>query len=205
MIAVTLAALQRSVVRGRPTALALRSFSMSARRLEATTEGRQSSLLSSSPTPPDQVVHLDGINEAIIGCLRLNARESAASIAESVKLSPSAVRRRIAHLETAGVITGYAVSLDHDKMGSSLEAYIELSFEGGTDVHAYLVAALEHDEVREAMTIAGEPDAIVRVRVASLFALRELAMELRRSLPLTETRTRVILGRFWHGASSRGG
>lgn len=151
----------------------------------------------------DASAELDDIDRAIIDRLRSNAREPAASIAKDVRITAGAVRRRINRLEKRGVIAGYTVSLDHDKTGTNVEAYIELSFAGGEDVHAILAGATEwRPQVREAMVIAGEPDAIVRVRVSSLTELRELVMDLRRAWPVTATRTRIVIGRWWHGSNN---
>jgi Lrp/AsnC family transcriptional regulator, leucine-responsive regulatory protein len=148
-------------------------------------------------TTPDPV---DDVDRRILDCLRMNARESAADIAKRVNLTPSAVRRRIAGLEKAGVITGYTVAINHDLVGASVEAYIELSFAGNADVHSILADAMRRPQVREAMTIAGDLDALLRVRVRNLAELREIVMALRTSGPVTGSRTRVVLGRWWHGS-----
>ncbi len=143
---------------------------------------------------------VDDIDRRILDCLRTNARASAADIASRVNLTDSAVRRRIASLEKSGVITGYTVAINHDLVGGSVEAYIELSFAGNADVHAILAEAMRRPQVREAMTIAGDLDALLRVRVRNLAELREIVMALRTSGPVTGSRTRIVLGRWWHGS-----
>lgn len=151
---------------------------------------------------PDRV-RLDKIDHTILDRLRANARESAASIAREVDLTPGAVRRRIARLEDSQVIAGYTIAINHDKLDSTIEAYIELSFSGNPDVHAVLRDAMHRPEVREALTIAGEHDAVVRVRVRDLPELRQTVMALRALLPVNGTTTRIILGRWWHGGDSQ--
>lgn len=149
---------------------------------------------------------LDDSDREILECLRANARESSAAIAQRVSLSPPAVRRRITRLEEIGVISGYTVAINHDLIGSSIEAYIELSFAGDANVHAVLANAMERTEVREAMTMAGEPDALLRVRVNNLAHLRQIVMDLRTSGPVNGSRTMIVLGRWWHGSARlRGG
>jgi Lrp/AsnC family leucine-responsive transcriptional regulator len=144
---------------------------------------------------------LDDIDRLILDRLRQNARESASSIARRVNLTPSAVRRRIARLERTGVIDRYTVSIKHDELGASIEAFVELSFAGDADVHTILKNVMQRREVREAMTITGETDALVRVRVRDLAHLRQVVMDLRTSGPVVACQTRVIIGRWWHGST----
>jgi DNA-binding Lrp family transcriptional regulator len=143
----------------------------------------------------------DDVDRLILDRLRENAREPAAAIADHVNLDPSAVRRRIAAMEKSGVIVGYRVAIDHDRLDTSVEAYVELSFPGEVDVHAVLADAIERPEVREAMTIAGDPDALVRLRVRNLQELREVVRDLRAELGVTGSRTKIVIGRWWHGSA----
>ena len=143
---------------------------------------------------------LDDSDREILKCLRANAREPSAAIAQRVNLSAAAVRRRIARLEEIGVISGYTVAINNDLLGSSIEAYVELSFAGDADVHAILEKAMERPEVREAMTMAGDPDALLRVRVNNVTQLREIVIQLRTSGPILRSRTMIVLGRWWHGS-----
>jgi Lrp/AsnC family transcriptional regulator, leucine-responsive regulatory protein len=143
---------------------------------------------------------LDDVDRQILDLLRRNARQSAAEVAKHVSLTGSAVRRRISALEQSGVIAGYTVAIDHDKLDASVEAYVELTLDGAADVHEFLHDAIKRPEVREAMTIAGDLDALLRVRVRTTPELRKLVMDLRRSGPVRGSKTRIVIGRWWHGA-----
>jgi Lrp/AsnC family leucine-responsive transcriptional regulator len=149
---------------------------------------------------------LDDIDQRILDRLRENARESAAAIGRHVNLTAGAVRRRIARLERCGVIDRYTIAINHDKLGSSIEAYVELSFTGDANVdahvHTILKNAMKRPEVREAMMITGETDALVGIRVRDVPHLRQVVMDLRTSGQVTGCNTRVILRRWWHGAAS---
>lgn len=143
---------------------------------------------------------LDEIDKEILDLLRGNARQTATAIATHVGLTPGAVRRRIAKLEAGGVIDHYTVVLDHDKVGPSVEAYVELTFEGGADVQAILREAVKKREVREASTLAGDPDALVRLRVRDADHLRDTVMWLRQMSSVTGSKTLFALGRLRHVA-----
>eukprot|EP01036_Dinobryon_divergens_P004021 gene4021-5309_t len=57
------------------------------------------------------MITLDENDRALIARLRLNARESVASLARALGLSRSTVQDRLRRLETGGVIVGYDVRL----------------------------------------------------------------------------------------------
>jgi len=146
------------------------------------------------------MAQFDETDQRILSLLGDNAREKASEMAGRLNISASAVRRRIARLEESGVIAKYTAVLDHDKVGSSVEAYVELTFEGGADVQAILREAVERPEVREASTLAGDPDAIVRVRVKDAEHLRDTVTRLRQMASVTGSKTLVALGRMRHVA-----
>lgn len=146
---------------------------------------------------------LDDIDREILDLLRDNARQSATAIAANVGLTPGAIRRRISNLEQEGVIVHYTVVLDHDKVGPSVEAYVELSFSGSADVQAILEGAISLPEVREASTLAGDPDALVRLRVDDADHLRDTVIKLRQMKHVTGSKTLFALGRMRHVSEGR--
>lgn len=138
------------------------------------------------------------IDGKILDLLERNARMTATSIAKQVSLSPAAVRRRIARLERAGVIVGYALVRDHNKEGGHLEAYLELTFDSGQrDPERKLDRVLrDNPEVREASLVTGEPDAVLRLRVRSREHLKETVIKLRNDLGhVTTSKTLLALSR----------
>lgn len=128
--------------------------------------------------------------------LRINAREPATEIGLAVRLSPAAVRKRIQQLQEVGVIRAFTVILDHTKLNpASVEGYIEVSFSGGVNVSDVAERAVQDERIREVSTIAGDPDAIMRVRVDGLAELRQLVIWLRDEFEVTRTKALVVLDR----------
>ena len=144
-------------------------------------------------SPP---VPVDDTDRQIIALLRENGRRTVADIAERVSLSAAPVKRRIDRLERLGVITGYTVQLDHSKLGSSVEAFTELRFTGSGDVDEIVAALSELPEVREVFTIAGDTDALVRIRVDDMEHLKRIVNVMRRSGRVTGTKTLMVLDRW---------
>lgn len=139
---------------------------------------------------------VDETDRQILELLRQDARRTVSDIAQRVNLSPAPVKRRIDRLEQAGVIVGYTVVLDHKKVGPSIEAYTELRFVGDTDVDDILNSAKELPEVQEVLAIAGDPDALVHVRVDDVEHLQRVVNKLRRTGAVTGTKTLIVMGRW---------
>lgn len=137
---------------------------------------------------------LDAIDEAILSLLVEDGRRSASAIGREVNLSPAAAKRRIDRLEAVGIITGYRAVLDHAKLGDRIEAFTELRFVGATQVDEIDKTVADLPELVESFTIAGDPDALVRLRVTDLDHLKRVIDKIRRSGKVTGTKTLIVLG-----------
>jgi len=136
---------------------------------------------------------LDDIDRRILDLLRADARRTVADIAARVNLSPAPVKRRIDRLEATGVITGYTALVDPGKLGQRLDAFVELRFAGDTNVEEITGTTTSLPEVRAVFTIAGDPDALVWVRVQDLGDLKRVIDRLRRSGRVTGTKTLMVM------------
>jgi Lrp/AsnC family transcriptional regulator, leucine-responsive regulatory protein len=141
-------------------------------------------------------VKLDELDQQIIDLLRDDARRTITDIAAHVNLSPAPVKRRIDRLEQLGVITGYTVSVDHTLIGPSIEAFTELRFAGDADIDEILASLQQVREIREVFTMAGDPDALLRIRVNDVEHLKAVVNRLRRTGRVTGTKTLMVLDRW---------
>lgn len=138
-------------------------------------------------------IDLDGTDFEIIDLLVRDGRRTLADVGAAVSLSAPAVKRRVARLEEAGVITGYTAQIDHSKLGRPIEAFTELRFAGGTKVAEIAAIARNLPEVDMVHTIAGDPDALLHMRVRDLADLTRLIDLIRRSGKVTGTKTLMVL------------
>lgn len=137
---------------------------------------------------------LDETDRAIIALLLEDGRRSAADVGRAISLSAAASKRRIDRLETLGIILGYQAVVDHARLGNGIEAFAELRFEGATQVDDIDGAFADLPELVEGFTIAGDPDALVRLRVADLDHLKRVIDRIRRGAGVTGTKTLIVLG-----------
>jgi Lrp/AsnC family transcriptional regulator, leucine-responsive regulatory protein len=139
---------------------------------------------------------LDAIDHAILDLLRQNSRRTVSDIAARVNLSAAPVKRRIDRLEQLGVIVGYTLVVDEERLGGTVEAFTELRFEGATDFEAMVASVTEFPEVEELFTTAGDPDALARIRVNDIEHLKDVVNGLRRTPHITGTKTLMVLDRW---------
>lgn len=137
-------------------------------------------------------IPLDDVDLRLLDLLRAEGRASVAELARAVNLSPAPVGRRIARLERAGVIAGYTAIVDEGKVGG-VEAFAELRVTGDADVSLVAELAAAVPEAEEVFTVAGDPDALVRVRVRDAEHLRQVINRLRHSEGVVGTRTLLVL------------
>jgi Lrp/AsnC family leucine-responsive transcriptional regulator len=146
---------------------------------------------------------LDGTDHEILDLLGRDARRTLADIGGRVSLSPPAVKRRIDRLERLGVITGYTIQVDHAKLGRPLEGFMEVRFTGSTHVGAITETAAGIPEVEAVFTIAGDPDALVWLRVRDVDHLQQVIDRLRRSGRVTGTKTLMVMGSWLRNQAVR--
>ncbi|MGI5487679.1 Lrp/AsnC family transcriptional regulator [Microtetraspora malaysiensis] len=143
---------------------------------------------------------IDDIDHRILRLLREDGRRTFSEMAAEIGLSVAAVKRRVDRLREIGVITGFTVQIDYAKLGWGIEAFTELSYPGTTPVSEIVRTAIDVTEVQEVYTIAGDPDALVHVRVRDLGHLQHVIDRLRRAGNVTGTKTLMVLGSWTRDA-----
>lgn len=136
---------------------------------------------------------IDQTDRDILQLLRDNARRPLREIATAVGLTVAPVQRRIARLEQAGVIDRYTVVVDHGRIAGGIEAVTELHFDGHRDLASIMESISTVSEVEEVLTLAGDPDALVRIRVEGVEHLRRVVGRLRDADGVDGTKTLVVL------------
>jgi DNA-binding Lrp family transcriptional regulator len=136
---------------------------------------------------------LDHTDRILLELLRADARMRLVDLGARVNLSVSAVKRRIDRLEASGLIQGYTIRVDTSRLGPTLEAFTELRFAGDTKVEDIKDVAAGLPEVQAVFTTAGDPDALVWIRVRDVNDLTRVIDLLRRSGRVTGTKTLMVL------------
>jgi DNA-binding Lrp family transcriptional regulator len=136
---------------------------------------------------------LDELDRKILEHLERDGRATLADVGDAVGLSASAVKRRVDRLHRTGVIVGYSAIVDPAALGDRLEAFMELYCADSVAPADLLAAVSEIPAVVAAHTVAGDADAVVRVRVEGIEELERTIERLRRDPKVMRTRTMVAL------------
>ncbi|HEX2312650.1 MAG TPA: AsnC family transcriptional regulator [Thermomonospora sp.] len=150
------------------------------------------------------MIEVDDIDRRLLRLLRQDARRTFSDMAAQVGLSVAAVKRRVDRLRELGVITGFTTRIDYGKLGWGIEAFTELRYGGATPVSEIIRTATIVPEVQAVYTIAGDPDALVNIRVRDMRHLQQVVDSLRRAGNVTGTKTLMVLD-LWTRSDVDGG
>lgn len=99
---------------------------------------------------------MDTIDKKILEMLQSNARESFATIGKTVELSAPAIGKRVKQLEEKGIILGYSLKLNHEKLGVTTKAYITLKIHQSSTMRTAYNQIIHLEEVQRCDRITGE-------------------------------------------------
>ena len=94
---------------------------------------------------------MDYIEYKILTALQNNARLSNLELAKEVGLTPSPCLRRVRSLEEKGIISAYSALINQNKVGLSVNVFVQVSLERQTEDHLEIFEERikEYNEVME--------------------------------------------------------
>lgn len=115
----------------------------------------------------DLSVDLDANDRLLLQMLERDARLTNARLAEPLRLSPSAVSRRIQRLEAMGAIMGYGARINPQVSGKTTLAFIEIRLASQREsvLEEFERAVQACPAVCECHLMTGEADYLLRVAV----------------------------------------
>lgn len=118
-------------------------------------------------------ISLDATDWRLLEALQRDGRASYAELARAVSMSPSAVTERVRRLEEAGVITGYAAVIDHERIGLPVLALVRLRYPNG-NYKPFRDLLDSTPEVLEAHHVTGDDCFVLKVAARSMRHLEEV-------------------------------
>jgi Lrp/AsnC family leucine-responsive transcriptional regulator len=118
-------------------------------------------------------ITLDKTDWRLLAELQRDGRASYAELARAVAMSASAVAERVRRLEEAGVIPGYRATVDPERVGLTVMAFVRLRYPTGNyrPFHALLDST---PEIIEAHHVTGEDCFVLKVLARSMRHLEEV-------------------------------
>ena len=136
---------------------------------------------------------MDKIDLKILKSLKENARLTASSISEEINLSVSAVIERIKKLETTGVIKGYTIDVDQEKMGNNMVALMEVSLKHPDFYEGFVDLVNNNCNIVSCYYQTGAYDFVLRIITDSTDGLEAVYKEVKGYEGVSQTETHLVL------------
>lgn len=135
-------------------------------------------------------MYKDKVDEKIIGYLKENSRESFVDIGKKLKLSESAVRRRVKNLVDSGTIKKFTLEIGEE---NSTSAIVLVSVDSATDTSKVSLKLAKLEGVKTVYEITGQYD-ITTIMSAINIAEINITIDALRKIPgVVDTNTVIIL------------
>lgn len=135
---------------------------------------------------------LDAVDRRIVAELGRDARLSIRQLAERVHVSRSSAHTRLTRLIDEGVITGFTVSVDREKLGLALTALVIVKVDTDWTTVSEALAALPF--VEKVQALGGDVDILLTVSAPDHEALSETILRRIHTVPGVEsTRSYIVL------------
>lgn len=147
---------------------------------------------------------LDSTDKRILAALQRDGRMTTVELAETIGLSATPVARRVRELEAAGVIQGYTAIVDPRKVGSGIQAVVQIKLEQHSDeIAERFRTTLEGlPEVSACYALTGDMDFLLHVAVRDIDALSDFTLRQLLRIPgVRDVRTSIVLRTIKRGLS----
>lgn len=135
-------------------------------------------------------MHKDSVDDEILRILRDDSRESFVDIGKKLKLSESAVRRRVKNLTDAQIIKKFTIEIGEQ---NSTKAIVLISVESSIDTSKVSARLTKLDGVKTVYEITGQYDIAVIISSPNITEIN-LAIDALRKVPgVSDTNTVIIL------------
>ena len=135
-------------------------------------------------------MYKDKVNERIIEYLKENSRESFVDIGKKLKLSESAVRRRVKNLVDSKTINKFTIELGEDNVTSAI---VLVSVDSATDTSNVSLKLAKLKGVKTVYEITGQYDITTIMSASSIAEINNSIDALRKITGVVDTNTVIIL------------
>ena len=135
-------------------------------------------------------MYRDKIDEKIIGYLKEDSRGSFVDIGKKLKLSESAVRRRVKNLVENGIIKKFTLELGEENATSAI---VLVSVDSTTDTSKVSLKLAKLEGVKTVYEITGQYDITTIISAPSIAEINSSIDALRKIPGVVDTNTVIIL------------
>lgn len=138
---------------------------------------------------------LDEIDAKIIEILKQDSRTPFTEIASKLGVSDSTIHVRLKKLKDDGILRGFTVDLNEERLGLKIHGFAMISVKMGylEEVVSNLV---QNKRINKIYETHGSNDLVALIAAADLNELREVMMEIRKTDNISSTSLTTIL-KIW--------
>ncbi|WP_062049809.1 Lrp/AsnC family transcriptional regulator [Bacillus sp. JCM 19034] len=131
---------------------------------------------------------IDEIDRKIIDELHHNSRLSMSELGRRVHLSSPSVAERVKQMESFGIIKGYTLEIDYEKLGLPIQCIMEATIKNG-DYQSFKEIIQKHSNVQFCYRIAGQACYMLKMNFETLSKAEQFIEEVS---PCAQTVTHFI-------------
>ena len=135
-------------------------------------------------------MYKDKIDERIIGYLKEDSRESFVDIGKKLKLSESAVRRRVKNLVDSKTIDKFTIELGEENVTSAI---VLVSVDSATETSKVSLKLAKLNGVKTVYEITGQYDITTIMSASNIAEINNSIDALRKITGVVDTNTVIIL------------
>lgn len=136
---------------------------------------------------------MDRTDYALLEALQDDARASLAELGRKIGLSISATNERVKKLVTGGIVRGWFVRLDADRLGYPVLAFVSVSTDRPDSAGGFIAAMKDVPEVQECHQVEGAWNFVLKVRARDAAHLETLVARQIKAVPgVTGTQMTVV-------------
>ncbi len=136
---------------------------------------------------------MDKIDYKILSCLKRNARLTASAISDEISLSVSAVIERIKKLESSGIIKGYTIELDQEKLGNNVVAIMEVGLEHPDYIDGFTDMVKNNQQIVACFYQTGAYDFVLQIITDTKDGLEKVYRDIKCCKGVSKTETHFVL------------
>ncbi|MCA3260569.1 MAG: Lrp/AsnC family transcriptional regulator [Telmatospirillum sp.] len=140
---------------------------------------------------------MDEFDDRILAALTKNARASNLELEAKVGLSHSAISRRIARLEKAGIIEGYGARIDRAKLGLTVRAFVGVTRDPSISAEELAQTLAAIPGVAVGYVVTGDQDVFLEVFAKNLQDFADLMLARVQSVRGVATTRTIFVMREW--------
>ncbi|PXW67968.1 AsnC family transcriptional regulator [Loktanella sp. PT4BL] len=142
---------------------------------------------------------LDAADLSLLAMLQRDSAKTAQELGDALNMSASQAGRRKQRLEAEGYIAGYRAFLSPEKVGLSVQGFIQVVMATHTEKNArdFVQLTRTRPEIVGAWTLTGEADYLLRVYCRDLAALNLLVQQVLLPHPaVSRVQSQIVMERI---------